>query len=101
MGSVVASAGSSTPSPLCGVHLSGGNRVFVDACIWDEFLVTAAVLERSTLASPQLIPRFFLVDETILFVLQTHLIELKSAAPDAQSLQDPAKDPRLKVSGRR
>ena len=24
-----------------------------------------------------------------------------SAAPDAQSLQDPAKDPRLKVSGRR
>ena len=27
---------------------------FVDACIWDEFLVTAAVLERSTLASPPL-----------------------------------------------
>ena len=54
MGSVVASAGSSTPSPLCGVHLSGGNKVFVDACIWDEFLVTAAVLERSTLASPPL-----------------------------------------------
>ena len=41
---------------------------FVDACIWDEFLVTAAVLERSTLfASPHwLIPRFFLVVETIL-----------------------------------
>ena len=26
-------------------------KFFVDACIWDEFLVTAAVLERSTLAS--------------------------------------------------
>ena len=51
MGSVASAAGSSTPSPLCGVHLSGGNRVFVDACIWDEFSVTAAVLERSTLAS--------------------------------------------------
>ena len=54
MGSVASAAGSSTPSPLCGVHLSGGNRVFVDACIWDEFSVTAAVLERSTLASPPL-----------------------------------------------
>ena len=42
-------------------------KMFVDACIWDEFLVTAAVLERSTLASPHwLIPRFFLVVETIL-----------------------------------
>ena len=47
----VASAGSSTPSPLCGVHLFGGNKDFVDACIWDDFLVTAAVLERSTSAS--------------------------------------------------
>ena len=54
-------------------------KFFVDACIWDEFLVTAAVLERSTLAFPHwLIPRFFfLVDEIILFVLQTHLISLK------------------------
>ena len=35
-------------------------KFFVDACIWDEFLVTAAVLERSTLAFPHwLIPRFF------------------------------------------
>ena len=104
MGSVVASAGSSTPSPLCGVHLSGGNRVFVDACIWDEFLVTAAVLERSTLASPQLIPRFFLVDETILFCATntSNRSQIRlSAAPDARSLQDPAKDPRLEVSGRR
>ena len=58
MGSVVASAGSSTPSPLCGVHLSGGNKVFVDACIWDEFLVTAAVLERSTLASSSFVMIF-------------------------------------------
>ena len=29
-------------------------KFFVDACIWDEFLVTAAVLERSTLACPPL-----------------------------------------------
>ena len=32
------SAGYSTPSLLCGVHLFGGDKVFVDACIWDEFL---------------------------------------------------------------
>ena len=81
-------------------------KFFVDACIWDEFLVTAAVLERSTLASPQLIPRFFLVDETILFCATntSNRSQIRlSAAPDARSLQDPAKDPppRLKVSGRR
>ena len=47
-----ASAGYSTPSPLCGVHpLWWSQRFFVDACIWDDFLVTAAVLELSTLAS--------------------------------------------------
>ena len=56
-------------------------KFFVDACIWDEFLVTAAVLERSTLAFPHwLIPRFFfLVDEIILFVLQTHPIEVSGS----------------------
>ena len=75
----VASAGSSTPSPLCGVHLFGGNKDFVDACIWDDSLVTTAVLERSTLASPPwLIPRFFLVYETI-FVYQTHQIEVSGS----------------------
>ena len=73
------SAGSSTPSPLCGVHLFGGNKDFVDACIWDDSLVTTAVLERSTLASPPwLIPRFFLVYETI-FVYQTHQIEVSGS----------------------
>ena len=47
-----ASAGYSTPSPLCGVHpLWWSQRFFVDACIWDDFLVTSAVLELSTLAS--------------------------------------------------
>ena len=68
-------------------------KFFVDACIWDEFLVTAAVLERSTLASPQLIPRFFLVDETILFCATntSNRSQIRlSAAPDARSLQDPA-----------
>ena len=50
-----ASSGYSTPRPLCGVHLFGGDKDFVDACIWDDFLVTAAVLERSTLASPPLL----------------------------------------------
>ena len=85
---------------VCGVHLSGGNRVFVDACIWDEVLVTAVVLERTTLAFPHwLIPRLFLVDETILFCATN--TSTASAAPDARSLQDPAKDPRLKMSGRR
>ena len=28
-------------------------KMFVDACIWDEFLVTAAALEVPTIASPQ------------------------------------------------
>ena len=28
-------------------------KMFVDACIWDEFLVTAAVFERPTIAIPQ------------------------------------------------
>ena len=42
-------------------------KFFVDACIWDEFLVTAAVLRSTLFASPHwLIPRFFLVVETIL-----------------------------------
>ena len=37
---------------LCGVHpLWWSQRFFVDACIWDDFLVTSAVLELSTLAS--------------------------------------------------
>ena len=31
-------AGYSTPSLLCGDHPSGGVKVFVGACIWDEFL---------------------------------------------------------------
>ena len=65
MGSVVASAGSSTPSPLCGVHLFGGNKDFVDACIWDDFLVTAAVLERSTSASLL----FVMIPKTRLFAV--------------------------------
>ena len=34
------------------------------------------------------------------FLVNGYTVE-KSAAPDARSLQDPAKDPRLKVSGRR
>ena len=33
-------------------------KFFVDACIWDEFLVTAAVLERSTLASSSFVMIF-------------------------------------------
>ena len=28
-------------------------KIVVDACIWDEFLVTAAVFERPTIAIPQ------------------------------------------------
>ena len=51
-------------------------KIFVDACIWDDSLVTTAVLERSTFASPHwLIPRFFLVVETVI-VYQTHQIEV-------------------------
>ena len=54
-------------------------KIFVDACIWDDSLVTTAVLERSTLASPPwLIPRFFLVYETV-FVYQTHQIEVSGS----------------------
>ena len=29
------------------------SKMFVDACIWDEFLVTAAALEHPTIAIPQ------------------------------------------------
>ena len=73
-------------------------KMFVDACIWDEFLVTAAALERPTIAIPQGFAGFLM--RSILFrATNTH--HRLSEAPDARSLQDPAKDPRLKVSGRR
>ena len=29
------------------------SKIVVDACIWDEFLVTTAALERPTIAIPQ------------------------------------------------
>ena len=42
--------------------------------------MTAAVLRSTLFASPHwLIPRFFLVVETILFVPQTHLIEVSGS----------------------
>ena len=45
-----------------------------------------------------------LVDSTLLLLVGDTialLLKHQSAAPDARSLQDPAKDPRLKMSGRR
>ena len=72
-------------------------KIAVDACIWDEFLVTAAVFELPTIAIPQGFAGF---DEVHPFLCNKARRRL-SAAPDARSLQVPAKDPRLKTSGRR
>ena len=54
---------------------------------------------RQSFVSPQRNDRSVAIARPLLLGGRQH--HRSSAAPDAQSLQDPAKDPRLKVSGRR
>ena len=93
--SSVASAGYSTPGPLCGVHLSGGDKDFCwclhlgwfpgdRCCAWTPDIALPLI--------PQGYASAFWWDHLFSAMDTSRL----SAAPDARSLQDPAKDPRLK-----
>ena len=83
----------STPLRWWSVHIRCGCPVFSVVSI---FLMPAV---RQSFVSPQRNDRSVAIARPLILGGRQH--HRSSAAPDAQSLQDPAKDPRLKVSGRR
>ena len=83
----------STPLRWWSVHIRCGCPVFSVVSI---FLMPAV---RQSFVSPQRNDRSVAIARPLLLGGRQH--HRSSAAPDAQSLQDPAKDPRLKMSGRR
>ena len=93
--SSVASAGYSTPGPLCGVHLSGGDKDFC-WCLHLGWFPGDRCCARTPDIVLSLIPHgrasAFWWDHLFSAMDTSRL----SAAPDARSLQDPAKDPPLK-----